>query len=51
MGLRGHRRLHQPSEPLHILTLEDPIEFVFTDKMSVVNRREIYLDVCDWHAG
>jgi len=35
-------------EPLHILTIEDPIEFVFTDKMSVVNQREVYIDVCDW---
>ncbi|HUR54082.1 MAG TPA: PilT/PilU family type 4a pilus ATPase [Gemmataceae bacterium] len=39
------------TEPLHILTLEDPIEFVFTDKMSIVNQREIYLDVSDWHIG
>ena len=39
------------SEPLHILTLEDPIEFVFADKMSIVNQREIFLDVCDWHTG
>jgi twitching motility protein PilT len=39
------------SEPLHILTLEDPVEFVFTDKMSIVNQREVYLDVCDWHTG
>ncbi len=38
-------------EALHILTLEDPIEFVFSDKMSIVNQREIYLDVCDWHTG
>src|SRR5262245_211903 len=37
------------NEPLHILTIEDPIEFVFTDKMSVVNQREVYLDVYDWH--
>jgi twitching motility protein PilT len=36
-------------EALHILTIEDPIEFVFTDKMSVVNQREVYLDVHDWH--
>lgn len=36
-------------EALHILTVEDPIEFVFTDKMSVVNQREVYLDVHDWH--
>jgi twitching motility protein PilT len=38
-------------EPLHILTIEDPIEFVFTDKMSVVNQREVYIDVCDWHTA
>ena len=36
-------------EALHILTIEDPIEFVFTDKMSVMNQREVYLDVSDWH--
>ena len=39
------------TEPLQILTLEDPIEFVFSDKMSVVNQREVFLDVCDWHTG
>src|SRR5256885_3546709 len=26
-------------EALHILTIEDPIEFVFVDKMSIVNQR------------
>ncbi len=36
-------------EPLHILTVEDPIEFTFTDKLSVINQREIGLDVIDWH--
>ncbi|MCZ2344387.1 MAG: PilT/PilU family type 4a pilus ATPase [Bacteroidales bacterium] len=36
-------------EALHILTIEDPIEFVFTDRMSVMNQREVYLDVADWH--
>jgi twitching motility protein PilT len=35
-------------EQLHILTIEDPIEFVFTDKKSIVNQREVGLDVCDW---
>jgi twitching motility protein PilT len=38
-------------EALHILTIEDPIEFVFTDKMSVVNQREVFLDVSDWHTA
>jgi twitching motility protein PilT len=36
-------------EPLHILTIEDPIEFTYTDKKSYVNQREIGLDVMDWH--
>ena len=31
-------------EPLHILTVEDPIEFTFTDKKSYINQREIGLD-------
>ncbi|MCS6852114.1 MAG: PilT/PilU family type 4a pilus ATPase [Gemmataceae bacterium] len=38
-------------ERLHILTIEDPIEFMFTDKKSVVNQREVGLDVCDWHTA
>ncbi|MFQ3651961.1 MAG: PilT/PilU family type 4a pilus ATPase [Gemmataceae bacterium] len=36
-------------EPLHILTIEDPIEFTFTDRKSYVNQREIGIDVIDWH--
>jgi twitching motility protein PilT len=39
------------TEALHILTIEDPIEFVFTDKMSIMNQREVYLDVSDWHTA
>jgi twitching motility protein PilT len=38
-------------EPLHILTIEDPIEFTFVDKKSVINQREIGLDVRDWLKG
>ncbi len=37
------------TEPLHILTVEDPIEFVFTDRMAYINQREIGLDTRDWH--
>jgi twitching motility protein PilT len=36
-------------EPLHILTIEDPIEFTYVDKKSVINQREIGLDCRDWH--
>jgi twitching motility protein PilT len=35
-------------EPLHILTIEDPIEFTFTDKKAYINQREIGLDSRDW---
>lgn len=32
----------------HILTLEDPIEFVFTEDKCLINQREIGLDVIDF---
>ena len=35
-------------ERVHILTLEDPIEFVFTEEMAVINQREIGFDVKDF---
>ena len=35
----------------HILTIEDPIEFSYTDKKSYVNQREIGLDVPTWQAA
>lgn len=38
-------------ERVHILTIEDPIEFTFQDKKAVVNQREVYLDVKDWHTA
>jgi twitching motility protein PilT len=38
-------------EHVHILTVEDPIEFTFVDKKAVVNQREIGLDVCDWQTA
>jgi twitching motility protein PilU len=31
----------------HILTLEDPIEFLFTNRKSIVNQREIGIDASD----
>jgi twitching motility protein PilT len=35
----------------HILTLEDPIEFTFTEDKSLINQREIGLDVKDFMTG
>lgn len=33
------------SKPAHIITIEDPIEFMFKDKKSTINQREIGSDV------
>lgn len=35
----------------HILTVEDPIEFLFRHKKSIVNQREIGMDTEGWHAA
>ncbi len=35
----------------HILTLEDPIEFVFTDDKCLINQREIGIDVVNFEVG
>jgi twitching motility protein PilT len=32
----------------HIITIEDPIEYLFQDKKSFINQREISVDVADW---
>ncbi len=39
------------TQPVHIVTLEDPIEYVFEDKMAVVNQREIGTDTHDFAQG
>ena len=39
------------TEPVHILTLEDPIEFMFKDDKALCNQREIGLDVRDFKIG
>jgi twitching motility protein PilT len=36
---------------IHILTLEDPIEYIFEDKKAVINQREIGLDCLDFKTG
>jgi twitching motility protein PilT len=38
-------------EHVHILTLEDPIEFMFKDDKALCNQREIGLDVKDFKIG
>ena len=33
---------------VHILTIEDPIEYIFTDKKATINQREIGIDCLDF---
>jgi twitching motility protein PilT len=35
----------------HILTIEDPIEYLFTDKKAMINQREVGLDVPDFETA
>jgi twitching motility protein PilU len=35
----------------HILTLEDPVEFIFTNKKSIVNQREVGTDTKEFEIG
>ena len=35
----------------HIVTVEDPIEVLHSDKMSIVNQREVGSDTADFHAA
>jgi len=32
----------------HIVTIEDPIEYIFTNKQSLIEQREMYLDTHSW---
>ena len=35
-------------KPVHIVTIEDPIEYIFTDKKATINQREIGIDTLDF---
>jgi len=40
---------HERAE--HIVTIEDPIEYLFTQDRSIITQREVGLDTDDFHAG
>ena len=44
----NHRNIHDVS---HIVTIEDPIEYVIEHKLSIVNQREIGIDTNSYHAA
>ncbi|MFG0326623.1 MAG: type IV pilus twitching motility protein PilT [Phycisphaerales bacterium JB037] len=35
-------------KPVHIVTIEDPIEYIFEDKVATINQREIGIDCLDF---
>jgi twitching motility protein PilT len=35
-------------KPVHIITIEDPIEYIFQDKKATINQREIGIDCLDF---
>jgi twitching motility protein PilT len=35
--------------PCHIITIEDPIEFLHEDRTAVINQREVGIDTMDFH--
>jgi len=35
----------------HIITIEDPVEYIFESKKSIINQREVKLDTPDFHAA
>ncbi|HEY3178877.1 MAG TPA: PilT/PilU family type 4a pilus ATPase [Casimicrobiaceae bacterium] len=43
-----HRNTNQTG---HILTIEDPIEYLFQHKKSIINQREIGVDTMSYHAA
>ncbi len=47
-SMLDHRNTHRTG---HILTLEDPIEYVFKNKKSIVNQREIGTDTSNLHVA
>jgi len=39
------------TRPVHIVTVEDPIEFVYTDQLATVNQRELGIDTKELHSA
>ncbi len=36
---------------VHIITIEDPIEYIFESKKALIEQREMYLDTLSWHTA
>ncbi|MFH2069436.1 MAG: PilT/PilU family type 4a pilus ATPase [Candidatus Omnitrophota bacterium] len=36
-------------QQVHIMTVEDPVEYIYTDKKSIINQREVGIDTASFH--
>jgi len=41
--------INQNRDAMHIVTIEDPIEFVYTDKNCLIDQREVGIDTLSFH--
>ncbi len=39
------------TRPAHIITIEDPIEYIYANKKSIIEQREIGSDTQSWHSA
>jgi len=39
------------TQQVHVITVEDPIEYLFSDKKSVINQREVGVDTNSFHSA
>ncbi len=39
------------TKPSHIITIEDPIEFIYKNRQAIIEQREIGSDTASWHAA
>ncbi len=39
------------TRPAHVITIEDPIEFIYTNAKSIIEQREIGSDTPSWHSA
>ncbi len=37
------------NQQVHIMTVEDPVEYIYSDKKSIVNQREVGIDTVSFH--
>lgn len=39
------------TRPVHILTIEDPVEFIFTPQQAIISQREMHADTHSWEVA